>query len=243
MTVNYITEPIPTAMGKGKGGWRGKIVDRSARSLEDIAAAVARRTGWSAYQVQSVFTGVMEETIRDTQETGRVQQLGGYGSLKLNLRGRFEGVDDVYDPARHALAFSFTPGKRLRACKPAFALENRVLPKYINIESVCGKDSPDSWRGMLFMIWGHDTLCNGKYVVMSGDDSVTWSCTLADGTVRSGVCDKVFNNTPCTLDFHWPEDIPAEAIGRDIELTFRLRGGEADRTPVIRRRTVRLYAG
>ena len=29
MTVNYITEPIPSAMGKGKGGWRGKIVDRS----------------------------------------------------------------------------------------------------------------------------------------------------------------------------------------------------------------------
>ena len=243
MTVNYITEPIPTAMGKGKGGWRGKIVDRSSRSFEEIAAAVARRTGWSAYQVQSVFTGFMEETIRDARETGNVQQLGDYGSLKLNLRGRFEGIDDVYDPARHALAFSFTPGKRLRTCKPAFALENRVLPKYINIESVCGKDSPDSWRGMLFMIWGHDTLCNGQYVKMSGDDSVTWSCKLADGAEKSGACDKVFNNTPCTLDFHWPEDIPAEAIGRDIELTFRLRGGEADRTPVIRRRTVRLYAG
>ena len=108
MTVNYITEPIPSAMGKGKGGWRGKIVGRSARSLEDIAAAVAKRTGWSAYQVQSVFTGVMEETIRDAQETGRTQQLGDYGSLKLNLRGRFEGIDDAYDPARHTLAFSFT---------------------------------------------------------------------------------------------------------------------------------------
>lgn len=242
MTVNYITEPIPSAMGKGKGGWRGKIVDRSSRSFEEIAAAVAGRTGWSAYQVQSVFTGFMEETIRDARETGNVQQLGDYGSLKLNLRGRFEGIDDVYDPARHALAFSFTPGKRLRTCKPAFALENRVLPKYINIESVCGKDSPDSWRGMLFMIWGHDTLCNGQYVKMSGDDSVTWSCKLADGTEKSGACDKVFNNTPCTLDFHWPEDIPAEAIGRDIVLTFRLHGGEPNRTPVIRRRTVRLYA-
>ena len=71
---------------------------------------------------------------------------------------------------------------------------------------------------------------------------VTWSCKLADGTEKSGVCDKVFNNTPCTLDFHWPEDIPAEAIGRDIVLTFRLHGGEPNRTPVIRRRTVRLYA-
>ena len=242
MTVNYITEPIPSAMGRGKGGWRGKIVDRSARSLEAIAEAVAKRTGWSAYQVQSVFTGVMEETIRDAQETGRTQRLGDYGTLRLNLRGRFKGVDDVYDPARHTLAFSFTPGKRLRTCRPAFTLENKVLPKYINIENVCGKNNPDPWRGMWFMIWGHDTLCNGKYVRMSGDDSVTWSCTLADGTVKSGVCDKVFDNTTTTLDFHWPEDIPAEAIGRDIELTFRLRGGEADRTPVIRRRTVRLYA-
>ena len=52
----------------------------------------------------------------------------------------------------------------------------------------------------------------------------------------------MFNNTACTLDFHGPEDIPAEAIGRDIELTFRLHGGETARTPVIRRRTVRLYA-
>ena len=242
MTVNYITEPIPSAMGKGKGGWRGKIVDRSARSLEAIAEAVAKRTGWSAYQVQSVFTGVMEETIRDTQETGRTQRLGDYGTLRLNLRGRFEGIDDAYDPARHELAFSFTPGKRLRTCKPAFALENKVPPRCIYVDGICGKDNPDPWRGMWFMIWGHDTLCNGKYVRMSGDDSVTWSCKLADGTEKSGVCDKVFDNTACTLDFHWPEDIPAEAIGRDIELTFRLQGGETDRTPVIRRHTVRLYA-
>ena len=243
MTVNYITEPIPSAMGKGKGGWRGKIVGRSSRSLEDIAAAVAKRTGGPVYYVQSIFTGFMEEMIRDAGETANIQQLGDYGSLKLNLRGRFEGIDDAYDPARHTLAFSFTPGKRLKTCTPAFVLENRVPSKCIYVDGICGKDNPDPWRGHWFMIWGHDTLCNGKYVRMSGDDSVTWSCKLADGTVRSGVCDKVFNNTPCTLDFHWPEDIPAEAIGRDIELTFRLRGGEADRTPVIRRRTVRLYAG
>ena len=242
MTVNYITEPIPSAMGKGKGGWRGKIVDRSSRSFEEIAAAVAKRTGGPVYYVQSIFTGFMEEMIRDARETANIQQLGDYGSLKLNLRGRFEGVDDVYDPARHELAFSFTPGKRLRTCKPAFVLENRVQPKCIYVDCICGKDNPDPLRGHFFMIWGHDTLCNGKYVKMSGDDSVTWSCKLADGTEKSGVCDKVFNNTASTLDFHWPEDIPAEAIGRDIELTFRLHGGEANRTSVVRQRTVRLYA-
>ena len=57
---------------------------------------------------------------------------------------------------------------------------------------------------------------------------------LADGTEKSGVCDKVFNNTASTLDFHWPEDIPAEAIGRDIELTFRPRAGHpsADGAPL-----------
>ena len=242
MTVNYITEPIPSAMGKGKGGWRGKIVDRSARSFEEIAMAVARQTGWRDYQVQSIFRGVMEEAIRDARERGGIQHLGDYGSLALNLRGRFDGVDDTYDPARHALAFSFTPGKRLKACKPSFTLENKVQPKYINIECVCGVNSPDPRRGNWFMIQGRDTLCNGKYVKMTGDDAVTWSCKLADGTVKSGVCDKVFNNTTVTLDFHWPEDIPDEAVGRDIELTFRLSGGDAARVPVVRRRTVRLYA-
>ena len=69
-----------------------------------------------------------------------------------------------------------------------------------------------------------------------------WRGKIADGTVKSGVCDKVFNNTAVTLDFHWPEDIPDEAVGRDIELTFRLSGGDAARVPVVRRRTVRLYA-
>ena len=242
MTVNYITEPIPSAMGRGRGGWRGKIVDRSSRSFEDIAAAVAKRTGGPVYYVQSIFTGFMEEMIRDAGETANIQQLGDYGSLKLNLRGRFEGIDDAYDPARHELAFSFTPGKRLRTCTPAFALENKVQPKCIYVDCICGANNTDPLRGHWFMIWGHDTRCNGKYVRMSGDDSVTWSCTLADGTEKSGVCDKVFDNTTTTLDFHWPEDIPAEAIGRDIVLTFRLHGGEANRTPVIRRRTVRLYA-
>ena len=37
MTVNYITEPIPSAMGKGngKGGWRGKIIDPEPEPTED----------------------------------------------------------------------------------------------------------------------------------------------------------------------------------------------------------------
>ena len=53
----------PVGDGQGRGGWRGKIVDRSSRSFEEIAAAVAKRTGGPVYYVQSIFTGFMEETI------------------------------------------------------------------------------------------------------------------------------------------------------------------------------------
>ena len=35
--VKFITASIPSAMGKGKRGYRGKIVDRSTRSFDDIA--------------------------------------------------------------------------------------------------------------------------------------------------------------------------------------------------------------
>ncbi len=44
------------------------------------------------------------------------------------------------------------------------------------------------------------------------------------------------------MDFRWPEDIPTEAVGRDIALTFRLHGGKVENAPVEIVRNVRLYA-
>ena len=56
----------------------------------------------------------MEEMIADACATGSDQRLDDYGTLTLNIRGRFEGVDDQFDPERHELAFSFKTGRRFK---------------------------------------------------------------------------------------------------------------------------------
>ena len=240
MKVKFITESISSAMGKGKRGYRGKIVDRSTRSFDDIVAAVAKTYGLRKELVKSIVTGFFEEAVEGACENGEIQHIGGYGSLALNLCGRFEGVDDTFDPARHRLEFSFTPDRRLKRRKVRFELENKVPRRQVVIESACG-NGPAVNYGVWFMLWGKDVLCNGKNVKMVPGDSVAWACTLPDGTERSGPCD-VFKNTDTTVDFRWPEDIPTEAVGRDIALTFRLRGGKVENAPVEIVRNVRLYA-
>ena len=240
--IKFKTEPIPSAMGKGQGGWRGKIIDRSTRSFDEITETIARKHGTSPSLARGILTEFFNDIIENSRETAQLQQLGDFGSLAVNLRGRFKGVDDTFDPERHNVAFVFRPGKMLKNLKPDFVLENAVEAKSVRIENAISSGKAGVERGTWYMSWGFDTHCNGRYVRMCEGDSVTWSCTLADGTEVSGPCDGIFNNTACTLDFHWPSTIPEAAIGRDITLTFKLRGERADGTPITIRKTVHLYA-
>ena len=156
---------------------------------------------------KSIFAAFMEEMIADACATGSDQRLDDYGTLTLNIRGRFEGVDDQFDPERHELAFSFKTGRRFKGNRPRFALENKVPPTYVTVYSVCAKNAMKSDAGCFFMVKGLDTLCNGKHVRMTEGDSVGWSYRALDGTELSGPCE-VFSNDAGTCDFHWPEAIP-----------------------------------
>ena len=243
MTVKFATEPIPSAMGKGKGGFRGKIVERSSRTFEEISAAVAKSMGTSEFGVQSIVRAFFEEMVDDLCETASDQHVADYGTLTVNLRGHFDGDNDVFDPDRHELSFAFKTGRRFKKCKPKFTLENRNPPVKAHITSIVGRleGHAIAGYGCMYMVKGGDTTCNGENIKMLPGDSLTWSCKLADGREVSGPCE-VYHNDAFTCDFRWPEAIPDEAVGRDITLTWRVRGGRATGMPVVVSRTVRLLS-
>ena len=238
MKVRFVAEPYGKGIGKGGGGYRGKIVERQERSFDEAIEAASKKTGVTSCMMRSAVTGFLDEMIEDACETARVQKLGDYGKFTINVHGQFRGVNDVYDPGRQTFDMVFECGKKLKKLKPKFTLENRIAPESIEITGIMGDVSAFKQGGSCYMTWGDDTTCNGKNVQMHEGDGVVWSVTI-DGREHSGPCE-VFRNSAAMLDFRWPEGIPREAIGREILLSFRLRGSRADNAPVEIRRRAKL---
>ena len=238
MKVKFMAEAIGKGIGKGKGGYRGKIVERQERSFDEIVEAASQRVCMSKAAVLAAVTGIFEEMIEDSRKTARVQKLGDIGKFAINLHGQFRGVNDVYDPDRQTLDMTFERGKKIKKISPKFALENKIEPETIKIDSIMGDGSLALKGGCSYMSWGDDTTCNGVNVKMHEGDEVVWSVTI-DGKEYSGPCE-VYSSTPATLDFHWPKGIPRAAVGRDILLCFHLHGSRPDNAPVEVRRWVKL---
>lgn len=238
MKVKFMAEAIGKGIGKGKGGYRGKIVERQERSFDEIVEATSRRVCMTSAVVRAAVTGIFEEMIEDSRETARVQKLGDIGKFAINLHGQFRGVNDVYDPDRQTLDMTFERGKKMKKISPKFALENKIEPETITVDSIMGDGSLAVEGGCSYMSWGDDTTCNGVNVQVRKGDEVVWSVTI-DGKEYSGPCE-VYDSTRATLDFHWPSGIPREAVGRDILLCFHLRGSRPDNAPVEVRRWVKL---
>lgn len=241
MNVQFITRPYSKKLGKGEGGYRGRIIGRTSRSFKEIAEAASSHLGTSAHQVEAVFSEVMDEIIRDACQSARIQNLSDYGSLTLNLHGKFDGIDDRFDPSRHSLEFKFTNGKALKNVRPGFELEN--ITKGAKIELLGMAADPDLFGPPVerrFMAWGLDTYCQGSEIQLCEGAAATWACKLADGSTHAGPVE-VFNNDKFLLDFRWPSGIPEAAIGRELTLTFRFRGSQADSVPITRQYKVKLY--
>ena len=239
MNVQFHLEPNSRAIGNGGGGYRSKIDNRLSRSFDEVVEGVAKNTGQHPELVKMIAICFLEEVIRDACTTGNVQKLDDYGSFELNLHGRFEGVNDVYDPKRHTLDMTFKGGRKFKDIEPKFTLVNRVKPETIIIYGAIGKYIQGVSQGYWYMTWGYDTMCNGENVRMYEGDSVTWSVKIGKQEY-SGPCE-VYKNSSGTLDFRWPEGIPREAIGRELTLTFRLRGSRPENAPVEIRHHVKLF--
>lgn len=240
MSITFRTEPIPSSMGKGAGGYRGRITGRpDGRTLDEIAAAVAQRSACTAAQIKCIFTDVWDEVLRDACRTGRSQCLGDFATLALNLHGRFDGIDDHFDPKRHTLKFTLTPGRKLRKPATTFEIENVIKSPQIVIHSIVGEFDGRILPEDRYMIWGRETLCTGVYLLLKEGTIPTWSCKLADRTECSGALDVCENDT-CVLNFRWPAEIPEAAIGQTVTLHFTFRGKEDDSVPVSREYAVHL---
>lgn len=244
MSIKFITRPYSDTFGKGKGGYRGRIVNRGSRTFDDISQAVADRLGTSRHHVEAVFSEVMDEVIRDSLGTARLQKLGEYGSFTINLRGRFTGIDDHFDPKRHWLELKFTNGAKMKNLKPAFELENEAKGGVVTLTAIAG--DPDRYKmpvtSPYYMVWGLDTFCVGQNCQLcEGEDTATWSTELADGSTHSGPL-TVFQNDAGVLDFRWPSSIPEAAVGRQVTLTFCFRGPRVDSAPVTRNYKVPLLS-
>lgn len=241
MSITFRTEPIPSSMGRGTGGYRGQITGRpDGRTLDEIAEAVAEHSSCTAMQIASIFTDCFNEAIRDACRTGRNQILGEYATLGLTLCGRFDGVDDHFDPTRHRFEFKLTPRKKLKKPATRFAVENIVRSEQIIINSIVGEFDGQRIADLRSMIWGRETLCTGSYLLLKEGTVPTWSCKLAGGTECSGALDVCENDT-CILNFRWPAEIPEAAIGRTVKLHFTFRGRSDDSVPVSREYAVHLY--
>ena len=157
-------------------------------------------------------------------------------SLYPPVRGRFDGIDDTFDPSRgHAVVFTVKSGRKLKKPRTDLVPENERRPCVAEIKSVLSMDAgPRPKYGKL--VFGHDISIVGKNRDLLEGDSVTWKVALNDQTLSGEFT--ILENDPIHLLLKWPEAIPQSAIGRILEFTLASRGGNPE---AVRRTTIRQW--
>lgn len=192
--------------------------------------------------VKTHFMGALEVLTATAAQTGQIIRVGDYFTIEPHVRGRFAGIDATFDPSQgHSVALTIKPGKRLKTPATNLIPENVVKPICARVDSVASDGGSRPNR----LIFGRDIVVLGRNLDLLEGDSVTWQVKLAgtlasNGTWCAGVLHagtlEVLANDPCLLHLKWPEALPAEALGRTLDLTFHTRGGnsQACRREVVR---------
>ena len=231
--LKFKLDAVPARFG---GGYKAKMCARKTVDVLDVIGEMARALNLSPKTLALHFEAVMEAVMQEAATTGRICRLGDYFTLEPHVRGRFDGIDDTFDPSRgHAVVFTVKSGRKLKKPRTDLVPENERRPCVAKIKSVLSVDAgPRPKYGRL--VFGHDISVVGKDLDLLEGDSATWKVAL-DGQTLSGEF-TVLENDPIHLLLKWPEAIPRSAIGCKLEFTLASRGGNPE---AVRRTTIRQW--
>ena len=230
MAIEYKLVPLNSKLIK-EGGYRA-VVDNDGyvKDMDDILAETSDRFGLKAPQLKMCMEAVLDTMIKKVAQDGIRRRFGNYFTLRLDIKGRFDGKDSKPDGSQRP-CFKLQMLSAFKEAARKIQLVNEVKRTRIYVDHVLSFARPV--KGVVF--WGLELNFGGKNLgpVCDGDH-VDWSFTDAHGERHTGTCGAPYcheemRNLRMPFNFtlgKWPEDMPRSAIGREVTFTYYSRGGD-----------------
>ena len=229
MAIDYKLVPFGSS-AVTKRGYRA-VVDNDGyvKDTDDILEETADRFGIKAPQLKMCMDAVLDTMIKKVAEDGVRRRFGNYFTLRLDIKGRFDGEDSKPDGSQRP-CFKLQMLGAFKNAARKIHLVNEVKRKRIYLKRVM---TPENHKpGVIH--WGLELCFTGKNLLPVGEgDYMDWSFTDADGKEHAGTCDIRScsgENRPSqklvdSMFAPWPEDLPRAAIDRKVTFTYHSRAG------------------
>ena len=230
MAIDYKLVPFGSS-AVPKHGYRA-VVDNDGyvKDTDDILEETADRFGIKAPHLKMCMEAVLDTMIKRVADDGIRRRFGNYFTLRLDIKGRFDGKDSKPDGSRRP-CFKLQMLSAFKEAARKIELVNEVKRTRIYVDHVLSYERPVI--GVVF--WGLELNFGGKNLgpVCDGDH-VDWSFTDANGERHTGTCGAPYCREDMrNVKWHfnstlakWPEDLPRSAIGREVTFTYHSRAGD-----------------
>ena len=230
MAIGY--KLVPFGSKAVKEGYRA-VVDNNGyvKDSDDILQETADRFGLKPEILRMCLEAVLGTMMNKVAEDGIRRRFGDFFTLRLDIKGRFNGKDSKPDGSQRPQFKLQLLGEFKKAARK-IRLRNEQTRKRIYLESIVSDEKP-AGKGKIF--WGMTISFYGMNLlpILEGD-RVDWSFTDANGEAHSGTCGAPFIPNPMFVQgnrttvswAHWPEDMPRSAIGRKVTFTYCSRAGD-----------------
>ena len=154
---NLLTEKV--------GDYSGKVRITGTLHNKEVAQRFAKaRTEYRPETIENILN-ISDQIKVEIISEGK-SLVDGVGQYMLNIAGPFEGEDPKFDPAKHTLGITYTPGKLLRNAMKLITIDPRVAkigPVINNItDSTTGSVNDKITSGGPAVIDGSTLLLKGE---------------------------------------------------------------------------------
>lgn len=192
---------------KESGGYRAKFGKKRVDVLgfDDVireAKESGAFFGVGEEMAKIIVRGVLKTMITKTAEDGITRRIDDYLSVSLKVHGKFESVDEDFDPEKHELALSLRP---LMAFRPKFNLQpvNINRKRQFRVYSVAPADGS---RKAGEVVWRKDIRIKGADLLQeSGEGFVSCQMKGPNG-VYLCANPEIVSASAAEIVCHWPED-------------------------------------
>ena len=192
MAIGY--KLVPFGSKAVKEGYRA-VVDNNGyvKDSDDILQETADRFGLKPEMLRMCLEAVLGTMMNKVAEDGIRRRFGDFFTLRLDIKGRFNGKDSKPDGSQRPQFKLQLLGEFKKAARK-IRLRNEQTRKRIYLESIVSDEKP-AGKGKIF--WGMTISFYGMNLlpILEGD-RVDWCFTDANGEAHSGTCGAPFIPNP-----------------------------------------------
>lgn len=187
------------AVTEKKGDYTAKAAITGTVRNEDIAdRIVAKRTEYRKETIVNILGLADQEKVNALSENKSV--VDGVGQYLLNIIGTFDGEKAPFDPVKHKLSVSYTPGKLLRDILKLIEVQTRPAVTGPIINAITDSVSNEKNTQLTS---ASPAVIDGTNIKVAGDEaSVGVFLTKTGGTAMK--CPLLIHNNPSQLTVMMP---------------------------------------